>query len=146
MCPLLGLLSCLSGLYQSSCVLCQSQPIDGDVVRQECLRHSLGPHRYFPDQRQCCGWIRPSDSYYDCKVHLSNNHQGLKNVYYSQDQEVQGMPQITQGDHSQRERERERERERVYLRFCFFGEVKCGRAYRFAESLLIGEFKYRNKS
>ena len=27
-----GLLSCLSELYQSSCVLCQSQPIDGDVV------------------------------------------------------------------------------------------------------------------
>lgn len=28
------------------------------------------PHRYFPNQSQCCDWTSPCGSYYDCKIHL----------------------------------------------------------------------------
>ena len=42
--------------------------------------HSPGPegnpHRHWLFQSQCCGWTGPDGSYCDCKMLLSNNHQG----------------------------------------------------------------------
>ena len=34
----------------------------------------VSPYRHFPSQRRCCVWTGPCHSYYDCKLHLSNNH------------------------------------------------------------------------
>ena len=40
-------------------------------------------HKHFSRKSQCCGWTSPSDSYYDCRMLLSNNYQEiLKNKFY----------------------------------------------------------------
>ena len=58
-------------------VLFWSQPIDGVVMlsaKNASGTHLGWPHRHFSDQGQWCGWADPCGSYYDCRMHLSNNH------------------------------------------------------------------------
>lgn len=39
------------------------------------LNYLGSPHRPFPNQSQCYGWMGTCGSYFDHKIHLSNNHQ-----------------------------------------------------------------------
>lgn len=71
------------------------------------------PLRHFPNQSQCCGWTDPC-GYCDCKMHLSNNHQGTLQIQY-----LLFTSWRVHGSWGQTSRSGiERKRGITYLRFC----------------------------
>lgn len=75
-------------------------------IPEECLGELTWVHATFwlasrdisPTWGQCCGWTGPYGSYYDCKMNLSNNHQGVskKCLLLVGPGRVHGMPRATQ--------------------------------------------------
>ena len=61
------------------------------------------PHRHFPTS-QCCLRTGCFGSYYDCKTHLSSNHQVKSKVYYSQIQRVHDTSRAIRWSHKERGR------------------------------------------
>ena len=82
-------------------------------------------HKLFSRRSQCCGWTSPSDSYYDCRMHLSNNYQEiLKNkFYYSQ---VLEGTHYAQGHTAKSNRKTERKQQHGVLPL--LGSWACGGA------------------
>ena len=73
----------------------------------------------YPANKQCCSWMGPCGSYYDCKMLLSNNHQEALKKH-------KGLLLVRPGNHTacggHRTRlQRERERAHVTsLGFCLY--------------------------